>query len=50
MIGMFLWVRLVIEELGDIYNDADLEASVQGLPKGLKQAYIVVTQYFIIFG
>jgi len=35
---MFLWVRLVIEELRQCYNDADLEERALGLPKGLEKA------------
>lgn len=38
---MFLWVRLVVEELRYCYSDADLESTATSLPKGLKEAYEV---------
>jgi hypothetical protein len=38
--GMFLWVRLVIEELGYCYSDAALEERALSLPKGLKEAQV----------
>ncbi|TGO32628.1 hypothetical protein BHYA_0301g00120 [Botrytis hyacinthi] len=37
--GMFLWVRLVLDELKFCYSDEALERAVMGLPKGLKAAY-----------
>ncbi|TVY65596.1 Vegetative incompatibility protein HET-E-1 [Lachnellula suecica] len=37
--GMFLWVRLVVEELRYCYSDADLENAATSLPKGLQKAY-----------
>lgn len=37
---MFLWVRLVVEELRQCYNDTDLEEKAMSLPKGLEQAYV----------
>jgi hypothetical protein len=36
--GMFLWVRLVIDELRSCYSDWDLEATANSLPRGLKAA------------
>jgi hypothetical protein len=36
---MFLWVRLVAEELQYCYSDADLEKRAVSLPRGLKEAY-----------
>jgi hypothetical protein len=35
---MFLWVRLVVDELRQCYSDADLEERSTSLPKGLEQA------------
>jgi hypothetical protein len=35
---MFLWVRLVVEELRHCYSDLDLEETVTSLPRGLKEA------------
>ena len=35
---MFLWVRLVIEELRNCYSDGDLEEKANSLPKGLDEA------------
>jgi hypothetical protein len=35
---MFLWVRLVIDELGYCYNEADLEPRAISLPRGLHEA------------
>ncbi|RFU24008.1 hypothetical protein B7463_g12335, partial [Scytalidium lignicola] len=37
--GMFLWVKLVIDELKYCYSDAALEQAATSLPKGLKAAY-----------
>ncbi|KAL3427321.1 NACHT domain-containing protein [Phlyctema vagabunda] len=37
--GMFIWVRLVIEELRNCYTDADIEATALKIPKGLEKAY-----------
>ncbi|PMD47183.1 hypothetical protein L207DRAFT_448755, partial [Hyaloscypha variabilis F] len=37
--GMFLWVRLVVDELKYCYSDAALEETASRLPKGLKAAY-----------
>jgi hypothetical protein len=37
---MFLWVRLVAEELRQCYNDADLLEGAKSLPKGLEKAYV----------
>ncbi|KAM3064939.1 hypothetical protein ACMFMF_011556 [Clarireedia jacksonii] len=37
--GMFLWVRLVVDELKYCYSDAALEETTTSLPKGLKAAY-----------
>jgi hypothetical protein len=37
-VGMFLWVRLVVEELKYCYSDAALEETATSLPKGLKAA------------
>ncbi|CAG8952745.1 hypothetical protein HYFRA_00008989 [Hymenoscyphus fraxineus] len=36
--GMFLWVRLVINELKYCYSDAAMEETVTNLPRGLKAA------------
>jgi hypothetical protein len=36
--GMFLWVRLVVDELKYSYNDAQMEEAATSLPKGLKAA------------
>lgn len=36
--GMFLWARLVIDELKYCYSDAALEETAISLPKGLKAA------------
>lgn len=36
--GMFLWVRLVIDELKGCGSDSELERTVLSLPKGLKAA------------
>lgn len=38
-IGMFLWVKLVVDELRYCYNDTALEETAISLPKGLKAAY-----------
>jgi len=35
---MFLWVRLVIDELGYCYNEGELEQRALHLPEGLKKA------------
>jgi hypothetical protein len=35
---MFLWVRLVVDELKHCYSDAALEEAATNLPKGLKAA------------
>jgi len=35
---MFLWVRLMVDELRQCYSDADLEERATGLPKGLEKA------------
>jgi hypothetical protein len=37
-VGMFLWVRLVVDELKYCYSDAALEETATRLPKGLKVA------------
>jgi len=37
-VGMFLWVRLVLNELKYCYSDAALEETATSLPKGLKAA------------
>ena len=37
-IGMFLWARLVIDELKCCYNDSTLEKAAISLPRGLKAA------------
>ncbi|CZR69490.1 related to vegetatible incompatibility protein HET-E-1 [Phialocephala subalpina] len=37
--GMFLWVRLVVDELKHCYSDAAMETTATSLPKGLKAAY-----------
>ena len=37
-VGMFLWVRLVVDELKYCYSDAALEETATSLPKGLKAA------------
>lgn len=37
-VGMFLWVRLVMDELKYCYSDAALEETATSLPKGLKAA------------
>ncbi|KAF7952570.1 uncharacterized protein EAE97_002067 [Botrytis byssoidea] len=37
--GMFLWVRLVLDELKFCYSDEALERAVMSLPRGLKAAY-----------
>ncbi|KAF8859961.1 PLU-1-domain-containing protein [Acephala macrosclerotiorum] len=37
--GMFLWVRLVVEELRNCFSDWDLEDRANSLPRGLKAAY-----------
>ncbi|KAF7855285.1 uncharacterized protein EAF02_011544 [Botrytis sinoallii] len=37
--GMFLWARLVLDELKFCYSDGALERTAMGLPKGLKAAY-----------
>lgn len=39
-LGMFLWVRLVIEELRNCFSDWDLEDRANSLPRGLKAAYV----------
>ena len=39
-IGMFLWIKLIIDELRQCYNDTDLKATTEGLPTGLKKAYV----------
>jgi hypothetical protein len=39
--GMFLWVRLVVEELRYCYSDADLEERAVSLPRGLEEAYYI---------
>lgn len=36
--GMFLWVKLIIDELQACYSDAQLEETAENLPKGLKAA------------
>ena len=38
-VGMFLWVRLVVDELKYCYSDVTLEETARSLPKGLKAAY-----------
>jgi hypothetical protein len=38
---MFLWVRLVVEELRYCYSDADLEERAVSLPRGLEEAYYI---------
>ena len=38
LIGMFLWVRLIVEELQYCYSDVALEERVLSLPKGLHEA------------
>jgi hypothetical protein len=40
-IGMFLWVRLVVEELRNCFSDWDLEEKANSLPKGLDEAYVL---------
>jgi hypothetical protein len=35
---MFLWVRLVVEELQYCYSDANLEETATALPRGLDEA------------
>ncbi|KAH6719009.1 hypothetical protein BKA61DRAFT_629792 [Leptodontidium sp. MPI-SDFR-AT-0119] len=37
--GMFLWVRLVLDELNYCYSDEELESKLEGLPNGLAKAY-----------
>jgi hypothetical protein len=37
-VGMFLWVRLVVDELKYCYSDGALEETARSLPKGLKAA------------
>jgi hypothetical protein len=40
IIGMFSWVRLVVEELRNCFSDLDLEGKFDRLPKGLDEAYV----------
>ena len=35
---MFLWARLVVEELQHCFSEQDLEEQATRLPKGLKEA------------
>ncbi|KAH7308822.1 hypothetical protein BKA65DRAFT_174630 [Rhexocercosporidium sp. MPI-PUGE-AT-0058] len=37
--GMFLWVRLVVDELRACGSDWELEEKAESLPRGLKKAY-----------
>ncbi|KAF8865135.1 hypothetical protein BDZ45DRAFT_474377 [Acephala macrosclerotiorum] len=37
--GMFLWVRLVVDELRNCFSDWDLEEKANCLPRGLNEAY-----------
>jgi hypothetical protein len=39
---MFLWVRLVVEELRNCFSDWDLEEKANSLPKGLDEAYLLL--------
>jgi hypothetical protein len=41
---MFLWVRLVVEELRNCFSDLDLEEKANSLPKGLDKAYALFEQ------
>ena len=36
--GMFLWVRLILDELYKCYNIEELRKAVEGLPKGIDEA------------
>ena len=36
--GMFLWVRLILDELYKCYNIEELRETVEGLPKGIDEA------------
>ncbi|KIW21374.1 hypothetical protein PV08_01954 [Exophiala spinifera] len=37
--GMFLWVRLILDELRKCYSMDELRKTVEGLPKGIDEAY-----------
>jgi len=41
LLGMFLWVRLVVEELKNCFSDWELESQANSLPKGLDEAYVL---------
>lgn len=37
-VGMFLWVRLILDDLNTCYSLAELRKTAEELPKGIEEA------------
>ena len=44
-LGMFLWVRLVLSTLEDIFCEQDVREAVATLPQGLEAMYVLGTSF-----